>query len=169
MSEAILANAIFYNEEKAVEYLESVRWPSGPVALIVAIQNKVYRIKQNTDKQFALALLKCGLCKKQFTVKVGTLFESSHIPLHKWLQATHLLCSSKKGISSHQLHRMMGITYKSAWFMTHRIREAFRDSEFAAKLGGEGKFVEVDETYWGNTSKSVLGLVVMPIKRRFSS
>jgi transposase-like protein len=154
MSEAVLANPIFHDEEKAVEYLEGVRWPSGPICPHCGNQDKVYRIKGKTARP---GLLKCGLCRKQFTVKVGTLFESSHIPLHKWLQATHLLCSSKKGISSHQLHRMMGITYKSAWFMTHRIREAFKDSEFANKLGGAGKFVEVDETYWGNKGKQRLG------------
>lgn len=157
MSEAILANPIFHDEEKAIEYLESVRWPNGPVCPKCGSGDKVYRIKQNKEKKIRHGLLKCGPCQKQFTVKVGTLFESSHIPLHKWLQATHLLCSSKKGISSHQLHRMMGITYKSAWFMTHRIREAFKDSEFANKLGGNGKFVEVDETYWGNKGKQRLG------------
>lgn len=153
MSEAIFANPIFNDEAQAVAYLESVRWPSGPICPHCGNTDKIYRIKQNTDKKIRYGLLKCGHCKKQFTVKVGTLFESSHIPLHKWLQATHLLISSKKGISSHQLHRMLGITYKSAWFMTHRIREAFKDPVFTNKLGGGGKFVEVDETYWGNTNK----------------
>jgi len=150
MSEAIFANPIFNDEEQAIGYLESVRWPSGPICPHCANQDKVYRIKGKTARP---GLLKCGLCRKQFTVKVGTLFESSHIPLHKWLQATHLLISSKKGISSHQLHRMLGITYKSAWFMTHRILEALKDPEFTNKLGGNGKFVEIDETYWGNTNK----------------
>lgn len=138
MSEAILANEIFHDEEKAVEYLESVRWPSGPVCPHCGGNDKVYRIKQNKEKKIRPGLLKCGLCQKQFTVKVGTLFESSHIPLYKWLWATHLIISSKKGISSHQLHRMLGITYKSAWFMTHRIREALKDPEFTNKLGGNG-------------------------------
>ena len=120
MSEAIFSDEIFYNEEKAVEYLESVRWPIGAVCPHCGSQDKIYRIK---GKKTRLGLRKCGLCLKQFTVKVGTLFESSHVPLHKWLQATHLIVSSKKGISSHQVHRMLGITYKTAWFMTHRIRK----------------------------------------------
>jgi transposase-like protein len=88
-------------------------------------------------------------CRKQFTVTVGTLFERSHIPLNKWLLAAFLICSSKKGISAHQMHRMLDITYKSAWFMMHRIREAMRDGKFPGPLGGEGKIVEVDETYIG--------------------
>jgi len=149
MSEAIFSDEIFYNEEKAVEYLESVRWPSGPVCPHCCGSEKVYRIKQNADKKIRYGLRKCGLCGKQFTVKVGTLFESSHIPLHKWLQATHLLISSKKGISSHQIHRMIGITYKSAWFMTHRIREALREGSLAP-FGSSGGTVEVDETFIGN-------------------
>jgi hypothetical protein len=94
----------------------------------------------------------CNQCRDKFTVRVGTLYERSHIPLHKWLLATHLLTSSKKGMSTHQLHRMLGITYKSAWFMTHRIREAMKDIA-PTPLGGEGKIVQADETYYGNTSK----------------
>jgi len=149
MSEAVFSDEIFYNEEKAVEYLESVRWLSGPVCPHCGNTDKIYRIKQNTDKKIRYGLRKCGVCQKQFTVKVGTLFESSHIPLHKWLQATHLLISSKKGISSHQIHRMLGITYKSAWFMTHRIREALREGSLAP-FGSNGGTVEVDETFIGN-------------------
>jgi hypothetical protein len=91
---------------------------------------------------------KCGHCRKQFTVKVGTVFESSHVPLCKWLQAVYLLCSSKKGISSHQLHRLLGVTYKTAWFMSHRLREAMRDGKLGP-LGGNGTIVEADETYYG--------------------
>jgi transposase-like protein len=94
-------------------------------------------------------LWKCRDCREQFSVTVGTLFEGSKIPLHKWLQAVYLMCASKKGISSHQLHRMLGITYKSAWFMTHRIREAMKDPVFT-KMGGGGSIIEMDETFWGN-------------------
>jgi transposase-like protein len=90
----------------------------------------------------------CGHCRKQYTVTVGSVFERSKIPLHKWLLAVHLLCSSKKGMSSHQLHRMLGVTYKTAWFMTHRIREAFK-MPATGKLGGGGKIVEADETFYG--------------------
>jgi hypothetical protein len=93
-------------------------------------------------------LKKCGHCRKQFTVRVKTIFESSHIPLHKWLQAIHLLCSSKKGISSHQLHRILEITYEAAWFMSHRIREAMRTGSLAP-MGGAGSIYEIDETFLG--------------------
>jgi transposase-like protein len=93
-------------------------------------------------------LKKCGECRKQFTVRIGTIFEESHIPLHKWLQAIHLMCSSKKGISSNQLHRVLEITLKSAWFLSHRIREAMREGELGP-MGGNGKIVEADETYFG--------------------
>lgn len=93
---------------------------------------------------------KCKDCRKQFTVTVGTIFEGSHIPLHKWLMAIHLLCASKKGMSAHQLHRLLGITYKSAWFMAHRIREAIRQEPLASKLKGT---VEVDETYVGGKAR----------------
>jgi transposase-like protein len=153
MADSIFSDEIFYDEDKAIEYLEGVRWPNGPVCPHCGGKEKICRIKKSKEKKIRAGLLKCGLCGNQFTVKVGTLFESSHIPLHKWLQATHLLCSSKKGISTHQLHRTLGITYKSAWFMTHRIREAFKDPVFTNKLGGNGKIVEADETYWGNTNK----------------
>lgn len=96
---------------------------------------------------------KCRDCRRQFTVTVGTVFERSKIPLHKWLMATYLLCSSKKGISSHQLHRTLGVTYKTAWFMSHRIREAMRETA-PPKLGGGGGAVEADETFWGNRGKN---------------
>lgn len=140
----------FHDEQKAREYLEATRWPDGPICPHCGGSEKIYRLKGKTARP---GLLRCGACRRQFTVTVGTLFERSHIPLHKWLFAAYLLCSSKKGISSHQLHRMLGITYKSAWFMTHRIREAMADPVFTNKLGGNGKFVEADETYWGNKGK----------------
>src|SRR5712692_5688386 len=94
----------------------------------------------------------CSECREKFTVRVGTLYERSHIPLHKWLLATHLVTSSKKGMSAHQLHRMLGVTYKTAWFMTHRIRAGMGDAA-PAPMGGEGQTVQIDETYTGNTSK----------------
>jgi transposase-like protein len=102
-------------------------------------------------------LLKCAECRKQFSVTVGTLFEKSKIPLHKWLMAVYLLSSSKKGISSHQLHRSLGVMYKTAWFMTHRIREAMKDPVFTSQLGANGGIVEADETYWGNKGKQAPG------------
>ena len=150
MGNATFTDKIFHDEEAAIAYLEGVRWPDGPICPHCGGTEKAYRLKGKSTRP---GLWKCGHCRKQFTVKVGTLFESSHIPLHKWLQATHLYCSSKKGFSPHQLHRIMGITYKSAWFMAHRIREAMKDLVFTKKLGGGGRVVEVDETFWGNKKK----------------
>jgi transposase-like protein len=130
----------FHDEAEAVAHLESVLWPEGPVCPHCgSISGKHYDLRKTR-----LGLRKCSDCRKQFTVKVGTVFESAQIPLHKMLQAVYLLCSSKKGISSHQLHRILGIQYKSAWFLTHRIREAFRSGDLAPR-GGAGGIVEVDE------------------------
>ncbi len=135
----------FENEDAARAYLEALRWPNGPICPKCGTAAKPYSLKGGkyrcSDKD----------CRADFTVRVGTVFESSHIPLHKWLLAAYLLCSSKKGISSHQIHRMMGVTYKTAWFMTHRIREAMREGGLVppSVLGGPGKIVEIDETYYG--------------------
>jgi transposase-like protein len=148
-----LANEIFHEEDKTREYLENIRWPDGPVCPHCGCKESMYRI---TGKSVRPGLWKCGKCRKQFTVTVGTLFEKSHIPIHKWLQAAFLMCSSKKGISSHQLHRMLDITYKSAWFLSHRLREAMKDP-FFVMLGGKGRIVEADETFWGNTGKQRFG------------
>jgi transposase-like protein len=137
--------AIFQSDEAAREHLETNRWPEGAVCPHCGcIGNSV---KVNARRR--AGLWKCNDCHKQFTVTVGTVFERSHIPLHKWYQAVYLLAASKKGMSSHQMHRMLGVTYKTAWFMTHRIREAMRDGTLA-QMGGRGQVVEVDETYWGN-------------------
>lgn len=130
----------------AADYLESIRWPDGPVCPHCGeAERKPYRLKSQTRR-----LWKCAACRKQYTVTVGTIFEGSHIPLNKWLLAFYLLCSSKKGISAHQLHRMLGITYKSAWFMAHRIRYAMSQPAFSRPLSGT---VEVDETYVGGKKR----------------
>lgn len=142
-----LSSSHFHNKQVAREYLEAQRWPDGPICPHCGGCEKIYPL---TGKSSRPGLYKCGDCRKQFTVTVGTLFEDSKIPLNKWLMAVYMMCSSKKGISSHQLHRMLGITYKSAWFMTHRIREAMKDPIFVFKLGGGGSEVEADETFWGN-------------------
>jgi transposase-like protein len=135
-------DARFTDAGAAAEYLESIRWSDGPVCPHCGeAEKKAYRIKHKTRR-----LWKCRVCRKQFSVTVGTIFESSHIPLNKWLLAFYLLCSSKKGMSAHQLHRMLGVTYKTAWFMAHRIREAMTQAPFASRLTGT---VEVDETYIG--------------------
>lgn len=132
----------FQDPLAAAAYLESLRWPNGPVCPHCAeSERKPYKLKSKTR-----ILWKCAACRKQYTVTVGTIFEGSHIPLNKWLLAFHLLCSSKKGMSAHQLHRMLGVTYKSAWFMAHRIRYAMEQPAFTRALTGT---VEADETYIG--------------------
>lgn len=138
----------FTNEEAARTHLEAIRWPTGPVCPHCGSVS-FYRLEGKAHRP---GLLKCKDCAKQYSVTVGTVFERSKIPLTKWMMAVHLLCSSKKGISSHQLHRTLGVTYKTAWFMTHRIREAMRDTS-TDQLGGAGTsgVVEADETYFGKT------------------
>lgn len=134
----------FTDETKAREHLEAVRWPDGPFCPHCGS----FDATRLQGKKHRPGAVQCNDCRQQFTVTVGTVFERSKIPLHKWLLATHLMCASKKGISAHQLHRMFGITYKTAWFMAHRIREAMR-SDDTTPFGGEGKVVEVDETFIG--------------------
>jgi transposase-like protein len=137
----------FNDPEAAREYLEELRWPSGPICPHCGCVDRQSRLEANPEKGIRAGLLFCGHCRQQYTVTVGTVFERSKIALHKWVLATHLLVSSKKGMSAHQLHRMLGITYKTAWFMAHRIREAMKSE--GGMLGGGGKIVEADETYWG--------------------
>lgn len=140
-----LTNPIFHSEAKARKWLESQRWPEGPFCPHCGESEKTTKLNGKSHRP---GLHYCRSCSQQFTVTVGTVFERSHVPLHKWVMASYLLCASKKGISSHQLHRMLGVTYKTAWFMTHRIREAMRESD-PEPMGGDGKTVEVDETFWG--------------------
>jgi len=142
---ADLTKPMFTDPEKAREYLESVRWPRGPICPHCGSVEKITALKGNSHRA---GLYQCNACREPFTVTVGTLYERSHIPLHKWLLATHLMSASKKGMSAHQLHRMLGITYKSAWFMAHRIREAMRPLK-SAPMGQGGGGVEIDETYIG--------------------
>jgi transposase-like protein len=141
--------AHFHDNDKARQYLEAIRWPNGPVCPHCGATEGAYHMNGKAHRP---GLLKCGSCREQFSVTVGTVFERSKIPLSKWLTAAYLLCSSKKGISSHQLHRTLGVTYKTAWFMTHRIREAMRDTT-TDQLGGASTsgIVEADETYFGKT------------------
>jgi transposase-like protein len=139
-----------HDDIAAFAHLESVLWPEGPVCPHCgSVSGKHYDLRKTR-----LGLRKCSDCRKQFTVKVGTVFESAHIPLHKMLQAVYLLCSSKKGISSHQLHRILGVQYNTAWFLTHRIREAFRSGALAP-MGGSGGIVEADETFIGRKEGSI--------------
>ena len=156
---SVLSKEYFHNEAAAFEHVESILWPEGPVCPHCGCMGRVYKLegvyskpsKKNPRGVERHGLKKCGECRKQFTVRIGTIFEESHIPLHKWLQAIHLMCSSKKGISSNQIHRVLEITLKSAWFLSHRIREAMREGNLGP-IGGNGKIVEVDETYFGRKS-----------------
>jgi len=143
---ADLQEPMFTNEDAARDALEAVRWPNGPVCPHCGSTDEDVALVEGTKHR--RGLFYCNGCKGQFTVTVGTVFERSKIPLTKWWMACHLLNSSKKGISAHQMHRMLGVTYKTAWFMMHRLREAMRDGGFGP-LGGGGKIVEADETYYG--------------------
>ena len=145
-----LTNPIFSDESKAREWLEARVWPNGPTCPHCGEQRYT---KLEGDAHRA-GVYQCNACRKQFTVTVGTLFERSKIPLTKWLMATFLLVASKKGISAHQLHRMLGISYKSTWFMMHRLREALREGKLPGGMGGQNKVVEVDETYVGGKAKN---------------
>jgi transposase-like protein len=145
---SVLNQPFFHDEAAAFAKLESIVWPNGAVCPHCGESERIYKIKANPEKGVRFGLHKCGKCRKQFTVRVGTVFESSHVPLHKWFQAVFLMCASKKGVSAHQLHRTLEVTYKSAWFMAHRIREAMRTGELAP-FGGGGTPVEADETFIG--------------------
>jgi transposase-like protein len=151
---SVISKQPFQNEAAAFEYLEKTLWPDGPVCPHCGTVGKATKLEAHQPKKgkraARIGLWKCNEreCRKQFTVKVGTVFEHGRIPLHKMLQAVYLLCCSKKGCSSHQLHRILQITYKSAWFLSHRIREAMRDGTLTP-MGGPGRIVEMDETAQG--------------------
>jgi transposase-like protein len=134
----------FHDDEAAFAYLEGIRWPAGAVCPHCGVVGHSYKTKR-------VGVHRCAEkeCRKDFTVRVGTVFEDSPIKLHKWLLAAYLICASKKGVSAHQLHRMLGVTYKTAWFMTHRLRKAMEETG-GGLLGSGGQPVEADETYWGN-------------------
>jgi transposase-like protein len=150
-----LSNKVFHDADKARVWLEKLLWADGPVC------GHCGSINNATPLSSRPGLYQCNAkeCRKQFTVTVGTLFERSHIPLNKWLMAAFLLCASKKGISTHQMHRMIGVSYKSTWFMMHRLREAMRDGTFSDPLGGANKVVEADETYVGGKAANRKGKV----------
>jgi transposase-like protein len=143
---SVLSAPHFHNEEAAFAYVEAHLWPNGPVCPFCgATEEHVGRLKGKTTR---VGLCKCYACRKPFTVRIGTIFESSHLKLHLWLQAMHLMCSSKKGISTRQLQRTLQVGMKTAWFLGHRIREAMKPG-FTGPLGGEGEVLEADETYIG--------------------
>jgi transposase-like protein len=161
---SVLSRPYFHDEAAAFEHVEGMLWPQGPVCFHCGSMEKHYALKGGRTKPSKKnpngieihGLYKCSDCRKKFTVRMGTIFEESKLPLHIWLQALHAMCASKKGVSAHQLHRALEITYKTAWFLCHRIREAMRSDDFTP-MGGAGKFVEVDETYIGRLADVPVG------------
>lgn len=151
---SVLSHPRFHDEQAAYDWVEAHLWPSGPVCPRCGGTDRNTKL---SGKSTRIGTYKCKDCRKPFTVKIGTIFEDSHIPMHQWLQAIALLCASKKGISSNQLHRTLGVTLKSAWFMAHRIREAMRAGGLAPPMGGSGGIVEVDETFVGKKTGVVAG------------
>jgi transposase-like protein len=145
---SVLSRPYFHDEAAAFEHLESIIWADGVTCPHCGATDRITTVKANPAKRIRMGLKRCGHCKGQFTVKVGTVFEHARMPLHKMLQAVYLLTTSKKGISAHQLHRALEITYKTAWFLAHRIREAMRSGDLAP-FGQGGGVVEVDETFIG--------------------
>lgn len=150
MRENDFSNPIFHDEDKARAWLEARLWPEGPVCPKCGVVNEATLLKGKSHRP---GLYQCNACREPFTVTVGTLYERSHVPLHKWLAATHLMMASKKGMSALQISRMIGVTYKTSWFLCHRIRESLREPN-PGPLGGEGKVVEADETYVGGKEKN---------------
>jgi len=146
-----LTNPIFTDLEAARQHFEAIRWPQGRYCPFCGSFDRVAPLG---GKSMGPGWYHCNNCRKKFTAAVGTIYERSHIPMTKWLLATHLMCASKKGMSAHQLHRVIGLPYKTAWFMAHRIREGMRDLKPTGPLGGEGKTVEFDETYVGGKEKN---------------
>ena len=140
-----LTDPIFHDEAAARKHMEAIRWPNGPFCPHCGAVKGITRLEGESHR---VGLHQCNNCRGHFTVTNGTVMERSHIPLSKWVLGFHLMAASKKGISAHQLHRMLHITYKAAWFMAHRIREAMRD-ENPPPLGGEGSVIEADEAYFG--------------------
>jgi transposase-like protein len=145
-----LTNPIFTDADAARKHFEAIRWPDGPYCPFCG---QVDTVKALGGKSMGPGWYHCKDCRRKFTAQVGTIYERSHIPMTKWLLATHLMCASKKGMSAHQLHRMLGLPYKTAWFMAHRIREGMRELN-PAPVGGEGKFVEADETVIGGKERN---------------
>jgi transposase-like protein len=153
---SVLNELYFHDEAAAFERLEAIVWPNGPVCPHCGNVGKFYALegvrtkpsKKNPEGVVRYGLKKCAACRGQFTARKGTVFEDSHVQLTLWFQAVYLLCSSKKGVSANQLHRTLGVTLQTAWFMGHRIREAMRSGDLSP-MGGDGKTVEVDETFIG--------------------
>jgi transposase-like protein len=142
-----LTNPIFTDAEAARAHFEAIRWPNGSYCPFCGVMGD--RVAALGGKSMGPGWYHCKDCRRKFTAAVGTIYERSHIPMTKWLLATHLMCASKKAMSAHQLHRMIGLPYKTAWFMAHRIREGMRELHPSGPLGGSGKIAEADETFVG--------------------
>jgi len=152
---SVLSQKYFHDEAAAFAHLEGLLWPEGPTCPHCGNAD-AKRIKRLEGKATRIGVHKCNDCRKQFTVKVGTVFESAHIPLHKMLQAVYLMSASKKGVSAHQLHRILQVTYKTAWFLAHRIREAMRTGKLPP-MGGPDSIIESDETVIGRSALAPKG------------
>jgi transposase-like protein len=161
MSISVIDAKALHNEAAAYAWVEARLWPNGPICPHCG---GIARISKMGGKSTRIGVYKCYQCRKPFSVKVGTVFEASHVPMHYWLQAAYLMCSSKKGVSSNQLHRTLGVTLKTAWFMSHRLREAMRVIG-VEPMGGAGEIVEIDETFTGR----VEGMPVQTTKGGASS
>jgi transposase-like protein len=148
-----ITDPVFHNEDAARAHLEALRWPNGPACPHCgnADPDAIHRLEGKSHRP---GLFQCNACREHFTVTVKSVMERSHVPLHKWVLGFHLMAASKKGMSAHQLHRMLGVTYKTAWFLAHRIREAMSGGAFSGPLGGENKVVETDESYVGGKAKN---------------
>src|SRR4051794_19657936 len=152
MGYSVLSADRFHFEEAAFEYVESELWPNGPVCPHCSNtdQGKIGRLEGKSTRP---GLRKCYACRKPFTVRMGSIFESTHLPLHLWLQAIHMMCSSKKGISTRQIQRLLNCSMRTAWHLTHRVREIMKPAD-GSKLGGQGKTVEADETFLTNSPRT---------------
>lgn len=155
-----ITDPIFHNEDKALKHIEASRWPDGEPTCPHCGSTKTHRMGGKTQAGMFL----CNDCRDKFTVRTGTVMERSHVPLHKWLLATHLMAASKKGMSAKQMERMLGVTYKTAWFLCHRIREAMDGALGDGPLGGGNKVVEADETFVGGKQKNRSTRAVKPKK-----
>jgi transposase-like protein len=154
---AIFQDPMFHNEDRAREVLEAELWADGPICRHCGNSDQTKIAKVEGKKQsHRPGLYYCNECKGQFTVTVGTVLERSKVPLTKWLMAAHMLNSDKNGVSAHEIHRQLKVTYKTAWFMMHRLREAQRELN-PTPMGGTGRVIQADETYYGNTSKRAKG------------
>ncbi|MGE0853719.1 MAG: IS1595 family transposase [Hyphomicrobiaceae bacterium] len=166
MSSSAMSDEALHDEAKAYALVESVLWPDGPVCPHCGTMDRASPMK---GKSTRIGAYKCYACRKKFTVKIGTIFEDSHIPMRFWLQAIFLMASSKEGISSNQLHRTFGISLRSAWFMSHRLREAMRSGPLGPMGGGGSGVVEIDETIYGRASTHPKGRARDLAKRKITN